>query len=175
MRRRDCDEDDENDALRRESDHIGCLRERRGLPRNCGDDSGAANRVQRDKFRTPYLVHQAHAQLVDDGFDYDGRRQSEWNVADLTKRTSATTKSATDNRFTLPPPPVCAPKLTAAKMTALLAPPSADMTSSRVQQPCISRRISIKNDIMALGSISLAGARDQGMRRRSRSTANGTA
>src|SRR6516165_8407680 len=51
------------------------------------------------------------------------------------------------HRLGLPVSAACAPALMAARIEALLIPPSAPMMASRFGEPCISRRTSWKNDI----------------------------
>ena len=67
----DADEDDQNDALPGEGDHVGRLRQRGGVLVDRGDDLRAADGVERDEFGAPHQIHQAHAQTMDDGFDFD--------------------------------------------------------------------------------------------------------
>src|SRR5438309_9444730 len=63
------------------------------------------------------------------------------------KRNNAITKSAADQRLALPLSAACAPELIAVRIAAVLMPPSADMTISRLREPYISRRTSPKKDI----------------------------
>ena len=56
-------------------------------------------------------------------------------------------KSAADQRLTLPLSAACAPELIAVRIAAVLMPPRADMTISRLREPYISRRTSVKKDI----------------------------
>ena len=68
----DCDEEHQHDALPCKSQHIGRLRERRGLLRDGGDDFRPPDRVERKQFGVSYLIHQPHPHFVDDGFDFYG-------------------------------------------------------------------------------------------------------
>jgi len=56
--------------------------------------------------------------------------------------------SVADHRAGLPLSAACAPELIAAKMEAVLMPPSAAISTSRSREPCISRRTSWKNGIV---------------------------
>src|SRR5678815_125280 len=61
-------------------------------------------------------------------------------------RNSATRNKVAAHRLPLP----CNPALMAARIAAVLRPPSADMTSSRGREPCISRRTSSRKDMTAM-------------------------
>ena len=73
----DPDEDDQHDALAGERDHVGRLRERGGVLVDGGDDLGAADRVERDELGMAHQIHQAYAQMMDDGLDLDRRRDED--------------------------------------------------------------------------------------------------
>ena len=67
--------------------------------------------------------------------------------------------SVADHRPGVPLSAACAPELIAAKMEAVLMPPSAAISTSRSREPCISRRTSWKNGIVIVRFRPRAGGR----------------
>ena len=110
------------------------------------DHPRAADLLDREKLRTPDIIQQAHAELVNDRFDFRCDRCRNVNLRlEIQKQRDQEQRRRPQVAVLLSA--AAAPELMAVRIAALLMPPRTDMNTSLRTEACISRRTSWKKDI----------------------------